>query len=595
MSTFLVYKYWFKNNRVIALVFLLLTCVIYTNTLRGEYVFDDAVVIEKRPELAQVSLFPKLLISPYHQNTPQSGLYRPLTMMSFSLNRIFFGAGTFSFHFVNMLLAGLNAFLVFLLIEMLTKNRRAAFLSGLLFLFHPIHTEAVSSIVGRAELLMLLWGIVALMLWYRKRTILASIAFLLALLSKETALAFIPIFFVIAWRLDGLVFWKAIKKSIFVVPVAIYFGLRFFVLKSYVLGSVVQYVENPLRLSSLAVRVSTAFKVTFLYLQKLLIPRHLSADYSFQAIALLSRPNWQAIFGIGFLVVLIFLLFWKKTPSWCRVATAFFLFPYLLISNIFMTIGTTMAERLMYVPSVGFVIVLGFGLDALARLKKGAVICGIVVAPLLFWYGLATIGRNRDWRSNQTLFESAVKIVPNSVLVHSSLAAIALEDMRWDDARRELAIAQSIYPKYAHTLNLLGVLALHDVDQKKAEEYFKLALTISPYHINAYRNLAQVYYSQKKYDLAGDNLLSVIRLNPNESIIKDFSYIRIETGNPQESIDIVEKYIGKEPSQPEFNFILGIAYFRLRNSAQAVYYLQRAKKAGYDDSMLDVMLKTLGL
>src|SRR3989344_9556414 len=128
-----------KKFLAVLAISVILSLAIFGNGLGGDFVFDDVAVVKNRSDLKDYSYFLNLFTSPYHQNMPKTGLYRPLTMAGYALNHFIFGSSPVSFHIVNIILHALNSFLVFLLVKYLLKSGRIAFLSFILFLFHPIH------------------------------------------------------------------------------------------------------------------------------------------------------------------------------------------------------------------------------------------------------------------------------------------------------------------------------------------------------------------------------------------------------------------------------------------------------------------------
>ncbi len=497
---------------------ILLACafLVYGNGIVGDFVFDDASVVVKRPELHSLVNIPKLLISPYQQNAPQAGLYRPLTMISFAVNESIFGREPWGFHAVNIFLAGLNATLVFWLLYWLWNEKNTAYLGALLFLAHPLHVEAVTSIVGRGELLMALFSLLAFYTFVHRKYWLSGFYLLLALLSKETAVAVIGICLLYDWRIQGAVARGMLKKYI---PIASALGayavLRVVALGHFIFHPAVQYIENPLHSASYLVRLANACKVFLLYLGKIIWPYHLSADYSFHSIALVSWHSWQPWLGILMLLLGVYLLISKRISYRIALGTAFFLLPYLIISNIIVPIGTMMAERLMYLPILGIcILITGFIAHASHAYPRMRYVIMVVAVLMIGACGVRTYVRNADWHDNRTLFVSAVNTSPNSVLVHTNLAVLALKDKNWDEGKRELAIAKSIYEDYAPELNLFGVVSAHEGDLNNAEYYFKKAIAINPYHIDAYRNLIQIYTMRKQFDLAKEYIQKAIVINP---------------------------------------------------------------------------------
>src|SRR3990167_6292134 len=118
----------FQKKHEILLVFfvsLILSFMFFGNGISGDFVFDDVTIVQNRGDLTDPSNFFNLFISPYHQNTPKSGLYRPLTMATYSLNHNIFGSSPAGFHVVNIFIHALNSFLVFWLIAWLLNPVRS--------------------------------------------------------------------------------------------------------------------------------------------------------------------------------------------------------------------------------------------------------------------------------------------------------------------------------------------------------------------------------------------------------------------------------------------------------------------------------------
>ena len=156
-----------KNEFIALSLALGLSFVLYGNSIKGDFVSDDKLVIVQNPFVSgNFSDFFKAFSAPYYYNQPHAGLYRPLTTASYNLNKVF-SSESFGFHLINVLLSAFNGFLVFLLASRFTSQRvtlgftgkRSAFLAMILFLLLPIHSEAVSAIVGRAELLALFFSV----------------------------------------------------------------------------------------------------------------------------------------------------------------------------------------------------------------------------------------------------------------------------------------------------------------------------------------------------------------------------------------------------------------------------------------------------
>jgi hypothetical protein len=168
-----------------AIVFVL-ALLAYLNNLGNGFVYDDRFIIQESQVVQELD-WASMVGSSYWGELVQAGLYRPLTLLSFGLNRAFGGPEPFGFHLVNNFLHATASVVVFYFAIALGAGRLTSLAAGVLFAVHPIHTEAVNGIVGRAEIFALLFLVSALLLFVRGRGTAVAILLLLALLSKESA------------------------------------------------------------------------------------------------------------------------------------------------------------------------------------------------------------------------------------------------------------------------------------------------------------------------------------------------------------------------------------------------------------------------
>jgi len=560
--------------------------LVFGNGISGEFVFDDVTVVQNRGDLRDSDNFFNLFISPYHQNTPKSGLYRPFTMATYSLNHNIFGSSPVSFHVVNIIIHALNSFLVFWLINFLFKKKFLSYATFLLFLLHPIHTEAVTSIVGRAELLAFFWSLVTVYFFLKNNKILAVVALLFALMSKEIALMILPVIFYLDMFFLNKNWSKALFNSLFFVfPLAVYSFLRYLALGQYFAGDVkTTVVENVLKFVSFPERIFTALKVLVLYVEKLIWPTHLSADYSYNAISVVKNLfiSPMSIVGLMLLVVFVFLLISNKTRrTGFGFAAAMFLFPYLMISNLIIPVGTIMGERLMYFPSLGFALVSALAIDKLLNKEKIYKIMGFsLLVFLVVFYGARTFIRNKDWHDSQTLFYATVKESPDSLITRTALAGVHIRANEWGKAREQLEIAKKIHEDYSHLQNLLGVVADHEGDVVLAEEKYKKSIELNPDAINSYINLGELYLKQERFEEAGDNFLKVIDFYATAEYVMRYSYIQIALNKPDKALEVINKYFGANLNHPDLSALVGTAYFVKKDYGQALIYLKKARELG---------------
>ena len=587
-----------KETIFILLIAIALSFLIYGNSIKGDFVFDDRVVVQERPDLKNLSNFFNLFVSPYHPINPQSSLFRPLTMASYMLNYAVLGNSPAGFHVVNIILHGLSSFLAFLLILKLSNSRRLAYFSAALFLTHPLHAEAVASIVGRAELLAFFWGLLAILLFLKNRLFLSAGSFFLAILSKEVAFGLLPAMFLIDWFWRSVRFKLVVKKMVwYLVPTGAYLLLRYFALGANIFSNTItNYVENPLKFLPWPERIATAFKVLALYLYKLIWPVKLSADYSYNAIGLVKNifVSLPALLGLAALALLIFLSFYPKTrKSVVGLAAALFWGPFLIIGNILTPVGTIMAERLMYFSSLGFVIFPALLFVYLGErsvfLRKFSVFLVITISLL---FSFRTIARNKDWLTNRNIFSASAKTSPESALSRYSLVSLYITEGKWAEAERELQTAQNIYYDYSYGLNLAGIIASHKNDFASAEKLYKRSIELNKNAFNTYINLGNLFYKQKRYLEAAANYEKAAQINPYDNYPK-FHYVasKLAANDYNGTLDGIAKYYNwKINDDVELVTVAGLAYYLKRDYLSAFQYLTRAKALGKNFPEIDEMI-----
>lgn len=583
---------WIHRNLAFAVILFSLvgSFAVYGNGIKGGFVFDDVVVVQKRPDLKSIAHLPMLFIEPYHLHRPQSGLFRPLTMASYLLNHAMLGHTPAGFHVVNIILHALVSAMVFWLIWHLFSRSDLAWISWLLFLVLPIHVEAVTSIVGRAELLALLFSL--LFVYYSTKTRwLCALSLLLALWSKESAAMIVPLLaliHIVKYRVRLADFLK--RFAYLLIPIGIYILTRAIALKQYVIHATnTVFIENPLMFVSWHERFFTALKIFVMYLWKLAVPIHLSADYSYDTIRLTFLPALAGGVLLVVMIVAIIMMFRSKRFEIAGYSSAFFLAFWLLASNLIFPVGTIMGERLMYAPSIGFVLLLAWGFATLTKIKylKTASAMFLVIASL-FYAGRA-VARNSDWHDTRRLFASAVIEAPRSVLLHTGLAGFAITDEHWDDARRELALASSIYPEYSQMFYLQGLMAEHDRDYVKAEELYRRSMAVNPVG-PAVLNLANLLSIYGRFAEAEPLLKTVVDLAPLDEYVIRYAYTEIVVGKPEVALELIKKYYGNDLNDPDRSAVVGTAYFQLKKYPEAIKYLEQAKKLGKSAPQIDQMI-----
>jgi tetratricopeptide (TPR) repeat protein len=444
----------------------------YAPSLWNGFVYDDRYVVERNP-LVQDLDFPGLLTTSYWGETVDAGLYRPLTLLSFGLNRALSESAA-GFHLTNVLLHGAASVLALFAASTLGLSRKGSLAAGILFALHPAQSEAVISIVGRAEILAFAFTAAAFLLFARRASpLLIGVLWLCALLSKESAAFALPLFFL--HRRDTPRF-LALAAAL-----AVSLGLRVVVLGGLgVAGRAIGFLDNPLAHSSLLTRVLAAPVLLLHYARLVLWPRTLSADYSFEQIPLPSGiGDPRVLMGAALLGGLLYLATRHGKPA--RAACAF-LVPLSGSLHLLFPLGTIFAERLLYLPILGAA--LGFAVlieRASPRVSTSVLIALLTICTAPVW------ARIPDWRDNETLFRKTVETSPFSARSHFLLGAELLERERFAEAAASFESGLAIYPVHFGARMSLGEALLAAGDASGAADAFGQALEREPGSENARR------------------------------------------------------------------------------------------------------------
>ena len=567
-----------------------LAFILFGNGIKGSFVYDDVWVINENPLLGKLNDIPKIFVSPYHYFQPETGLYRPLTVASFSLNTVLSKKPEL-FHITNIFIHALNSFLVFLLIFKMFKSKKTAYGASFLFLFLPIHTEAVTFISGRADILAFLFSITTLIFILERKYWLGAASFLLALLAKESAIGLIPVICLMLFESKHRLI-PAMKEAAKFIPSGIlYLILRWSALKSHFLGNDASQIYNPLKFTDPLSRFYTALKVMLLYIWKTFVPAHLSADYSYNQIPLIKTFfNWNVLTGIIFLSLLSFLIFSKRargTPL--RFGSLFFVSTFFIISNFIVPIGTIMAERTFYMPSLGIAIIVAYGLGALMdwRFKK---LWLILFSSALIFYGLVVISHNTVWSSEENLFTDMALKSPMSVHAKTNLGLYYIRTSQWDKGKSLLEDAYKIGENHLPLLDSLAIVAEHEHRYKDAEQLYLRALDIYPYSDTTLSNLGRLYFASGQYQKTANIYLRAFGYVNKPNFLLAYAMSESKLGNYDMAIETITKYYGEMPSDTGLQFALGYAYFKKGNRAKADQYFKSSKDPNVSE---DEFIKSL--
>lgn len=612
-----------KQNILIVSLLSFFCLLLYFNSLKAVFIFDDAHSIVKNLYIKDIRHIHMFFKGYYTSDIEVPiGMFRPLLLLTFSFNYLFSGLQPMGYHIINTLLHFLNGILLYHLLGLLFSNqtnsqkRNAAqglpfalgVLISLLFLSHPLNSEAVVYISSRSDLLVYLLTVSSFICYLKKRFPATLLLYALALLTKETALV-LPI--LIAAHI--FIFYKneesRPKKSIFIFYSTVttlsvfYWSIRHLILSAISKGDI-------LPPQGIWPNILTQSGVTLYYLKLFLWPHPLTIHHNFPIFHSLFDP--RAFLSVSAVISLIILAFTlrKKYPLIC-----FGLGWYLicLIPKFYASLNIVASEHHFYLPSFGIYLIIAVLAKGLfLRLKRKFVIISvgaICLFTILVWF------RNCEYKDEYTFWKSALRAEPSSPIAHYNVGMVYMNMGLYPEAdaefkksleyapknatnlfkriRENTATLHRMQGKYKESLTLLlksiesgyynfgtyqnlGVLYQEMKDDEKAEEAWMKGLNLNPKSSGILYNLARLYARKKNFPKSKEYFLQAISVNPDFfALYFGLGNALQEEGKIEAAIQAYEKTANLKPNFADVHYRLGTLYAQ-KSSPRALWHLKEA-------------------
>ena len=575
--------------------FFILGFLLYANTLTHDYTQDDAIVIYDNMYTTQgIKGIPGLLTKDTFfgffkvegkSKLVSGGRYRPLTPVMFALEWQIFGRAPWIGHLINIILYGLLCMLIYRFILTISLKNAGfspylfAAICALIYTVHPIHTEVVANIKGRDEIISMLGSVLGLLLCVKacqnknlKWAILGGICFFLGLMSKENAIMFL--------LLAPLTFYFFVSKQKSVIikylsPMAVG-ALVFLLIRSSILGfdfggESSELMNNPfLKLVgnqyvpfSGSEKMATIFFTLGKYIQLLVFPHPLTHDYYPRHIDIMHFTDYRVLLSlVAYLGMAFIAIMTINKNKWISYGILFYLISLSIVSNILFPIGTNMSERFLFMPSLGFAIIVGYFISKWFTDSKFTKIILIIFVILISLLGTKTITRNTVWKDDLTLFTTDVNTSKRSAkLLNAAGGALTanavkpeFENEKETMLRRAIGYldrAVEIHPRYKNPFLIKGNCHYYLEEYEQAIENYNQALSIDPAFEDARKNLGISYREAgRRSGSVNDNL--------------------------SQALDYLTRAYNLNRSDYETVRLLGIAYGRSGNHQVAVRYFKEA-------------------
>ncbi|HPS71403.1 MAG TPA: tetratricopeptide repeat protein [Bacteroidales bacterium] len=561
-----------KKNTLRFLLISIFIFLSYSNSLTLDYALDDRLVIFENDYTLKgfqgvKDIFTKDSFSGYFghsKNLVAGGRYRPVSQLSFVVEYETFGHDLkekvgfnrdqkneklfedsilpFVSHLVNILLYILLCFLILKTLQIVFEKYEndkwylsIPFIATLLFALHPIHTEAVTNIKGRDEILSMLGAVLTLWcsLKYVKThryfwLILSLISFVFALFSKENAITYLAVIPLAIYFLNTK---KTAKDYILtLIPLALA-SIFFLIIRSKVLGAFMasevdpNILNNPFVNATFFEKIATVLLTWGIYLKLMIFPHPLTHDYYPLQIEITNFSNpivWIILISVIFVIVYAI-----KTVSRKKIisfAILFFIITFSITSNLLYSVGTLMNERFVFVPLLGFSIVCAYLFLLLMKNKESKKnssrnLAFTILIPVMLFYMGKTFARNFTWENDITLFTHDVEISENSIKCNISAGGSYIK----------------LYHENKKEKNL-----------KLAKKYLDKALLLDPTSYNALLLSGEYYFLKGEYETSYQIYANLAKNNPEDPIAAQNAAIVMTKWKGNQLDEIADMIIRKE-------------------------------------------------
>lgn len=607
--------------------------VVYHNSCYCGFVFDDISAIKDnrdlRPHTPLINiLFNDFWGTPMHKEQSHKS-YRPLTVLTFRWNYMFQQLEPMGYHLVNMLLHSVVCLMYFRMCSMFVPEL-SSFAAAMLFAVHPIHTEAVTGVVGRAETLSSIFFLAAFTLYCKsgkskkatdwKCLSISMLCVATAMLCKEQGItitgvcAVYEIFVQQKVRLPEIkhmVKTAIIGKTAYHLPWSNEATKRIFVLavtticlllvRLQIMGSqlpVFTRFDNPASVTHTPIRQLTYHYLISLNLWLLLFPCDLCCDWTMGTVPLvvsITDPrNLATITAYAFLLTFLFIAFNSDNRQQSAVilmGLAFLILPFLPASNLFFPVGFVVAERVLYMPSMGFCMLIAYGWNILAD-KKGKKLTTLGLAALILAHGSKTYVRNWDWETEYSIFMSGLRVNQRNAKLFNNVGHALEGQGKYTEALRYFHTAVSVQEDDVGAHINVGRTYNHLKMFKEAEDAYLKAKSllpkakpgesyqarIAPNHLNVFLNLANLISKNstrlEEADMLYRQAISM-RADYTQAYINRGD-ILIKLNRTKEAQEVYERALLYDSNNPDIYYNLGVVFLEQGKASQALAYLDKA-------------------
>ncbi len=543
-----------KANHYFFLFFLIITFILYGNTLLNDYSVGDEQVTHNQIVRSGTMAIPVIFSTLANPDTvsgmPCDNCYQPITVLTFALEHELFGEKPGLSHFFNVLIYFfLSLFLFFLLKRILNRyNILFPFLITLLFMAHPVHTEVVASLKNRGEMLAFICGSGSM--WFllnysetrgRLHLMVSLLLFFIGFLCNSSIVVFILLFPVVLRFYSGMPMRKGIPFLLAVIIIAV---VAILIPRLFIPGGFSErtFGDNPLYFEkNLWIRLGTSFMTLLYYLKLLIYPVSFSYFYGFDMIPTTSLLNlWVICSLMTHGILFLFAIRKFRQKNILSFAVLWYLLAVLPYSNLFYPVHGIVAERHIFTASLAFCMALVTAVFSLFNTDPKTLTIEVdarieilaLIIIFLIPYTLVTLNRNTKWKNTESIFIADIEDLNKSTMANTQYATFLLKSLMDQSSLKESLLSKE---------EVQQTIILH----------LRQALQIYPGNVKAIDALANTY------------ILTGMKPDPSDTLT---------------AISFWEQTAAKHPSREVYR-LLGYLFAQRNDIVKSIYYDNRAKEA----------------
>ncbi|RZF38686.1 hypothetical protein LSTR_LSTR003492 [Laodelphax striatellus] len=638
-------------------VIIFVTCIAcYYNSCYCGFVFDDISAIKENRDLRPHTPLKNVFLNdfwgtPMHKEQSHKS-YRPLCVLTFRWNYMLHQLEPMGYHLVNMLLHALVCLIYFRMCSLFLPET-SSFVAAMLFAVHPIHTEAVTGVVGRAETLSSVYFLAAF-LFYTKATkrkkstgwrylVLSMLSMATAMLCKEQGITIAGVCTVyelfvaqklrvsdlqyfVRWALSGkasLLHHTWTTEATRRLTTLSLSTVGLLLLRLQVMGSklpVFTRFDNPASVASFPARHLTYNYLVSVNVWLLAFPCDLCCDWTMGTVPLLTSlldpRNLATLATYATLATLVFVALTTDNRQQATVivmSLALLILPFLPASNLFFPVGFVVAERVLYMPSMGFCMLIGYGWSVLVEKRLGKLAwLGLMV--VLLSHSCKTWLRNTEWESEYSIFMAGLKVNQRNAKLFNNVGHALEVQGRFQEALLYFNKAVSVQQDDIGAHINVGRTYNHLKMFKEAEDAYLRAKSllpkakpgesyqarIAPNHLNVFLNLANLIAKNatrlEEADMLYRQAISM-RADYTQAYINRGDVL-LKLNRTKEAQQVYERALFYDSNNPDIYYNLGVVFLEQGKASQALAYLDKALEFDpeHEQALLNsaILLQELG-